>query len=172
MQLTYYVSYNLFALNSTVWKFDQVPYSLVTVTASALFLAPFFDNPQHSPTMAEEVSQQWYLIIASLPFSSPQFKNCITKVIFFFFFQCKLHALSLWSWILPLHSCVIEKIVLIFFPFYSLWMATHSSTLAWRIPWMEELGGLQSTGHKESDTNERLHFHFTFLLNQFLDLQL
>ena len=25
-------------------------------------------------------------------------------------------------------------------------MATHSSTLAWRIPWMEEPGGLQSTG--------------------------
>ena len=40
-------------------------------------------------------------------------------------------------------------------------MATHSSILAWRIPWMEELGGLQSTGHKESDTTERLHFHFT-----------
>ena len=28
-------------------------------------------------------------------------------------------------------------------------MATHSSILAWRIPWMEELGGLQSMGHKE-----------------------
>ena len=41
-------------------------------------------------------------------------------------------------------------------------MATHSSILAWRIPWMEELGGLQSTGHKESDMTERLHFHFTF----------
>ena len=25
-------------------------------------------------------------------------------------------------------------------------MATHSSTLAWRIPWMEEPGGLQSVG--------------------------
>ena len=25
-------------------------------------------------------------------------------------------------------------------------MATHSSTLAWRIPWTEELGGLQSMG--------------------------
>ena len=41
-------------------------------------------------------------------------------------------------------------------------MATHSSILAWRIPWMEELGGLQSTGRKESDTTERLHFHFLF----------
>ena len=42
-------------------------------------------------------------------------------------------------------------------------MATYSSILAWRIPWTEELGGLQSTGHKESDTTERLHFHFTSL---------
>ena len=25
-------------------------------------------------------------------------------------------------------------------------MATHSSILAWRIPWTEEPGGLQSTG--------------------------
>ena len=25
-------------------------------------------------------------------------------------------------------------------------MATHSSTLAWEIPWTEEPGGLQSTG--------------------------
>ena len=37
-------------------------------------------------------------------------------------------------------------------------MATHSSILAWRIPWTKELGGLQSTGRKESDTTERLHF--------------
>ena len=38
-------------------------------------------------------------------------------------------------------------------------MATHSSILAWRVPWTEELGGLQSTGRKESDTTERLHLH-------------
>ena len=25
-------------------------------------------------------------------------------------------------------------------------MATHSSTIAWKIPWMEEPGGLQSMG--------------------------
>ena len=37
-------------------------------------------------------------------------------------------------------------------------MATYSSILAWRIPWTEELGGLQSMGRKESDTTERLHF--------------
>ena len=33
-------------------------------------------------------------------------------------------------------------------------MATHSTILAWRIPWTEEPGGLQLMGHKESDMNE------------------
>ena len=35
-------------------------------------------------------------------------------------------------------------------------MATHSSFLAWRIPWTEEPGGLQSMGHKELDIIEQL----------------
>ena len=35
-------------------------------------------------------------------------------------------------------------------------MATHSSTLAWRIPWTEEPGGLHPWGHRESDTTEQL----------------
>ena len=35
-------------------------------------------------------------------------------------------------------------------------MATHSSTLAWRIPWTEELGGYRPWGHKELDTTEQL----------------
>ena len=38
-------------------------------------------------------------------------------------------------------------------------MTPHSSTLAWKIPWMEEPGGLQSTGSLESDTTKGLHFH-------------
>ena len=33
-------------------------------------------------------------------------------------------------------------------------MAPHSSTLAWKIPWTEESGGVQSGGRKESDTTE------------------
>ena len=33
-------------------------------------------------------------------------------------------------------------------------MATHSSVLAWRIPWTEELLGYSPRGHKESDTTE------------------
>ena len=33
-------------------------------------------------------------------------------------------------------------------------MATHSSILAWRIPWTEEPGRLCLCGHKESDVTE------------------
>ena len=33
-------------------------------------------------------------------------------------------------------------------------IATHSSILAWRIPWTEEPGGPQSVSHKESDMTE------------------
>ena len=36
-------------------------------------------------------------------------------------------------------------------------MATHSSVLAWEVPWTEEPGGLQSTGSQESDTTEQLN---------------
>ena len=45
-------------------------------------------------------------------------------------------------------------------------MATHSSTLAWKIPWTEEPG--RPWGHKESDMTEQLHF----LLNESLVLDI
>ena len=35
-------------------------------------------------------------------------------------------------------------------------MATHSSLLAWRIPWTEELVGYSPYGRKESDMTEQL----------------
>ena len=43
-------------------------------------------------------------------------------------------------------------------------MATHSSTLAWKIPWTEEPGRLQSLGSREvmtqlSDFTFPFHFH-------------
>ena len=43
-------------------------------------------------------------------------------------------------------------------------MAPHSSTLAWRIPWKEEPGGLQSMGVSKSwtplsDFTFTFHFH-------------
>ena len=44
-------------------------------------------------------------------------------------------------------------------------MATHSSTLAWKIPWTEEPGRLQSMGSpKESNTTEQLHFPFLLVM--------
>ena len=35
-------------------------------------------------------------------------------------------------------------------------MATHSTILAWRIPWTEEPGGLQSEGRNELDRSQQL----------------
>ena len=37
-------------------------------------------------------------------------------------------------------------------------MAPHSRTPAWKIPGIEEPGGLQSMGPKELDMTELLHF--------------
>jgi len=50
-------------------------------------------------------------------------------------------------------------------------MATHSSTLALKIPWMEELGaGYYSWGRKESGTTEQLHFHFASIRRGTLEI--
>ena len=38
-------------------------------------------------------------------------------------------------------------------------MAPHSSTLAWKIPWTEEPGGLQSMGLRLSDFPFTFYFH-------------
>ena len=38
-------------------------------------------------------------------------------------------------------------------------MATHSSILAWRIPWTEESGGLQSMGVTKSQLDITEHTH-------------
>ena len=46
-------------------------------------------------------------------------------------------------------------------------MATHSSILAWEIPWTEELGGLQSTGHKQLDSTEQLTFSFRLVAHTY-----
>ena len=39
-------------------------------------------------------------------------------------------------------------------------MATHSSIFAWRIPWTEEPGGLQSMGFQSWTRLSDFHFHF------------
>ena len=38
-------------------------------------------------------------------------------------------------------------------------VATQSSILAWKIPWTEEAGRLQSIGSQESDMTEGLNHH-------------
>ena len=38
-------------------------------------------------------------------------------------------------------------------------METHPSVLAWRIPWTEEPGSLESMGSQELDTTEQLNHH-------------
>ena len=38
-------------------------------------------------------------------------------------------------------------------------MATHSSILAWRIPWQRSLVGYSSWGRKELDMTEQLQIH-------------
>ena len=40
-------------------------------------------------------------------------------------------------------------------------MATHSSTLAWKIPWTRGLVGYSPWAREESDMTEQLHFYFS-----------
>ena len=44
-------------------------------------------------------------------------------------------------------------------------MAPHSSTLAWKIPWMRSLVGYSPWGRHKSVATERLHFHFSLSHN-------
>ena len=43
-------------------------------------------------------------------------------------------------------------------------MATHSSILAWRIPWIEETGSLQSMGLQRVKYDWATNFHFIAIL--------
>ena len=40
-------------------------------------------------------------------------------------------------------------------------ITTHSSILAWKIPWTEEPGGLQVVGSQESDTTATTEHEYT-----------
>ena len=46
-------------------------------------------------------------------------------------------------------------------------MATHSSILAWRIPWTEEPGRPSPWGRKESDTTEQPKMKMLFIIVNF-----
>ena len=49
-------------------------------------------------------------------------------------------------------------------------MATHSSILAWRIPWTEVPSRLQSMGPQESDC-VRQHLHFGMFKHLLIDYE-
>ena len=50
-------------------------------------------------------------------------------------------------------------------------MATHSSTLAWKIPWTEEPGGLQPMGSQSHAETRLSDFTFTFTVSYLLTAQ-
>ena len=45
-------------------------------------------------------------------------------------------------------------------------MAAHSSTLAWRVPWTEGPGGLQSTGWQRVGHDSATSLHFSDIWNK------
>jgi hypothetical protein len=59
----------------------------------------------------------------------------------------------MWVWSLGQEDCLEKE------------MATHSSILAWEIPWTEEPGGYQPWGCEKSDTAEQLNNKSLLLLN-------
>ena len=69
------------------------------------------------------------------------------------------------AWWAAVHGVTKTRLSNFTFPFHfhalEKEMAVHSSVLAWRIPGTEEPAGLQSMGSLESDTTERLRFHFS-----------
>ena len=76
----------------------------------------------------------------------PSYMTCALWSMTIWYLKCFAWILYNWEWVWIL----MEKA-----------MAPHSSTFAWKIPWTEEPGRLQSMGSLESDTTERLHFHFS-----------
>ena len=46
--------------------------------------------------------------------------------------------------IVNLNPVIFEDIIYVYFSTLEKEMAAHSSILAWRIPWLEESGGIQS----------------------------
>ena len=50
-------------------------------------------------------------------------------------------------------------------------MATHSSTLAWKLPWTEEAGGLQSVGSQESDMTQQLNCYYCWIMEKAREFQ-
>ena len=108
--------------------------------------------------------QEYWSGLPLLPLLHSIYVCSYTVLVFFFLIYLTLYNRLQFH---PLVQCVVRKLSLYFVQYSYLSreltekaMAPHSSTLAWKIPWTEEPGGLQSMGLRRVDTTERFHFHF------------
>ena len=108
-----------------------------------------------------------YQILNKHWFSSPSNFPLISFIYFLYSNGSKCHT----TWICTIMSqrmITVSLLVFIIWRFLgSYWekaMAPHSSTLAWRIPWTEEPGGLQSMGSRRVGHDWATSLsHFTFM---------
>ena len=89
------------------------------------------------------------MALLSPEFSNCNFYHCEIKIMLAFFNGLVTNdymMLSTSPCVLPMYPLKLEKE-----------MATHSSVLAWRIPWAEDPGRRQSMGSQESDMTYQLN---------------
>ena len=89
----------------------------------------------------KECSTQKVMVSGSTPFLTTVSSSCLSSLDF----------------------GIISFMWLFSFPSLGKEMATHSSTLAWRVPWMEEPGRLQSMGSQRVGQDWATSLHLTFL---------
>ena len=118
---------------------------------------PPADEDRTLPWLARKTYFSTYLFSQSVPGSLARLQQPPLCSSFSVAFDCLINVLSGffgWSWSLcPPASLVAQTVMQETWVRSLAWedplekeMATHSSTLAWRVPWTEESGGLQSTG--------------------------
>ena len=156
----------LTGLISLQFKGFSKVFSSITVQKHQLFGAhPSLWSNSHTHTWLLEKPQPW--LFRPLLTKWSLLFNTLSRFVIAFLPRSK-HLFILWLQSAFAVTLEPKKIVCHCFHFFpsichvgEKAMAPHSSTLAWRIPWMEEPGGLQSMGTLESDTTERLPFHFS-----------
>ena len=81
--------------------------------------------------------------------------------------QCKsLLSFNAWMYFYNLYSFLLNYLFIFMpvLPYLNYLMAAHSSTLAWKFPWTEEPGGLQSMGSRRVGHDWATSFSlFTFM---------
>ena len=119
-----------------LWKLSWIEYSLPTYSSVCITPYVYVWNVLKFPQKAETLSigyhsihEHTFMVYVGLPGST----RCKEPTA-----QCKRHKRRRFDpgWEDPLEE-----------------MATHSSTLAWRIPWTGEPGGLQSLGSQSPESN-------------------